>query len=191
MNITGGCPVVSEGRGVCSLFHSVEKKQMTSLTLDTRRPCVTKAGQNGTLILKVADVDQCGSANGLIIISTFFICSSVLARLNTSELEWYIHPHGDSSHGCQGPVEQQVRLKKKFLNLFQINQLPLQWMFMQLKLFRCRYLVHALEITVRGRWKPQTRAMERMHTLSCVHRCCKTANKKLECVRTMLVYICV
>lgn len=111
--------------------------------------------------------------------------------LNTKELELYIRPHGDSSHGYWGPVEQQIRLKKKFLNLFQINQLPLEWKFMQLTLFRCRYLVHALEMTVRGGWKPQTRAMERIHALWCVHRCCKTANKKLECVRTMSVPICV
>lgn len=116
----------------------------------------------------------------------FFICPPVVATvkpnklfytLNTSELEWYIRPHGDSSHGCRGPVEQQVWIKKKFLSLFQINQFPLEWKFVQLTLFRCRYLVHALEITVRGRWKPQTRAMERMHTLWCMHRCHKTANK--------------
>lgn len=69
---------------------------------------------------------------------------------NTSEFKCYICPHSDSSHGCQGPVEQQVRFKKKFLNLFQINQLPLQWKFVQLTLFGCRYLVHASEITVRG-----------------------------------------
>lgn len=48
--------------------------------------------------------------------------------------------------GVGGPVEQQVQFKKKFLNLFHINQLPV----VQLTLFRCRYLVHALEIIVRS-----------------------------------------
>lgn len=136
----------------------------------------------------------------------FILCLSVFATikqtkicyiLNTSELyaqhSWIklvYSPHSDSSHGYRGLVEQKVRFKKKFLNLFQINQLPLEWKFMQLTLFRCRYLVHALEITVRGGWKPQTRAMERIHALWCMYRCYKTANKKLECVHTMFVPIC-
>lgn len=53
--------------------------------------------------------------------------------------------------GCRGPVEMLVGFKKKFLNLFRINQLPLGREFKQLLLFRCRYLVHALEIAVRSR----------------------------------------
>lgn len=49
--------------------------------------------------------------------------------LNTCELQWYLHPHGDGGTvvmGVGGPVEQQVQFKKKFLNLFHINQLPVR-----------------------------------------------------------------
>lgn len=145
-----------------------------------------------TLLYLIFYLKWCGVT---LFVHIFLICLSYVYiemcyMLNT--VQWYLHPHGDGgtvqSRVFGGLLSSRFSSRRNSWTCFKLTS----FQFVQLTLFRCRYLVHALEIIVRSRWKPQTRAMERMHILWCVHSCRKTANKRTGmCPHHVSPHLCV